>query len=82
MDKSKKIKDIMNITSGIFSSIEGVKSQSKELIKSKIASNLESLNFISRDEFNEFKAMIMKIREQNESLEKKIKNLEKKIKNL
>ena len=82
MDKSKKIKDILDITSGLFSSIEGVKSHSKELIKSKIASNIESLNFISRDEFNEIKAMIIKIREQNELIEKKIKNLEKKIKNL
>ena len=80
MNKENKIKHLSNILSGIFSSLEGVKNQSKQIIKSKIETNLKNLDFVCREEFEEIKAMIIKQREQNVSLEEKIKTLEKKIK--
>ncbi len=80
MNKENKIKHLSNILSGIFSSLEGVKNQSKQIIKSKIEANLKNLDFVCREEFEEIKAMIIKQREQNDSLEEKIKTLEKKIK--
>ncbi len=82
MNKENKFKNLSNIASGVLSSIEGVKNQSKQIIKSKIEANLKNLNLINRDEFEEVKSMIIKAREQNSILEGKIKILEKKIKKL
>ena len=82
MNREKRIKHISNIASGIFSSLEGVKNQSKQIIKSKIKANLKGLNVVNKQEFEEMKAMIIKAREQNLILEEKIKDLEKKIKKL
>ena len=82
MNKENKFKNLSNIASGVLSSIEGVKNQSKQIIKSKIEANLKNLNLINRDEFEEVKSMIIKAREQNSILEGKIKTLEKKIKKL
>ena len=82
MNKENKFKNLSNIASGVLSSIEGVKNQSKQIIKSKIEANLKNLNLINRDEIEEVKSMIIKAREQNSILEGKIKILEKKIKKL
>ena len=82
MNKENKLKYLSTITSGIFSSIEGVKNQSKQIMKSKIEANLKNLDLVSREEFEEIKSMIIKAREQNSILEAKIKTLEKKIKKL
>ena len=82
MNKENKFKNLSNIASGVLSSIEGVKNQSKQIIKSKIEANLKNLNLINRDEFEEVKSMIIKAREQNSILEGKIKSLEKKIRKL
>ena len=81
MNKENKFKNLSNIASGVLSSIEGVKNQSKQIIKSKIETNLKNLNLINRDEFEEVKSMIIKAREQNSILEGKIKSLEKKLRN-
>ena len=78
MNKEKKLKHLSNIASGIFSSLEGIKNQSKQIIKLKIKSNLKSLDLVNREEFEEIKSMIIKAREENLILEAKIKTLEKK----
>ena len=82
MNKENKLKYLSNIASGIFGSLEGVKNQSKQIIKSKIEANLKNLDLVNREEFEEIKSMIIKAREQNSILEAKIKTLEKKIKKL
>lgn len=82
MNKENKIKHLSNIIIGILSSIEGVKNQSRQILKSKIESNLNNLDIVNREEFEEVKYMAIKAREQNLLLEQKIKNLEKKIKKL
>ena len=81
MNKENKLKHLSNIASGILSSLEGVKNHSKQIIKSKIEANLKNLDLVNREEFEEIKSMIIKAREQNSILEKKIKTLEKKLKN-
>lgn len=81
MNKENKLKYLSTITSGIFSSIEGVKNQSKQIIKSKLEANLKNLDLVNREEFEEIKLMIVKAREKNSALETKIKVLEKKLKN-
>ncbi len=79
MNKEKKLKHLSNIVSGIFSTLEGVKNQSKKIIKLKIKSNLKSLDLVNIEEFEEIKSMIIKAREENLILEAKIKTLEKKV---
>ena len=81
MNKEKKLKHLSNIASGIFSSIEGVRNQSKQIIKSKIKSNFKNLDLVNRQEFEEIKSIIIKVREHNLVLEAKIKTLEKKLNN-
>ena len=81
MNKENKLKHLSNIASGIFNSLEGVKNQSKLIIKSKIESNLKGLDLVNKQEFEEMKSMIIKAREQNSILEAKLKTLEKKLKN-
>ena len=78
MNKENKLKHLSNIAIGIFNSLEGVKNQSKLIIKSKIESNLKGLDLVNKQEFEEMKSMIIKAREQNLILEAKIRTLEKK----
>ena len=82
MNKDNKFKHLADLTSGFFSSLEGVKNQSKQVIKSKIKGNLRGLDLVNREEFEEIKAIIIKAREHNIVLEEKIKILENKIKKL
>ena len=81
MNKKKKLEHLSNIASGIFSSLEGVRNQSKQIIKSKIKSNLKKLDLVNREDFEEIKSMIIKARQENLILEAKIKTLEKKLRN-
>ena len=81
MNNNYKLKHLSNIASGVFSSLEGVRNHSKQIIKSKVEENLKNLDLVNREEFEEIKSMIIKAREQNAILEKKIKTLEKKLKN-
>ena len=82
MNKDNRFKYLSNIASGIFSSLEGAKNQSKYIIKSKLEANFKNLDLINREEFEEIKSMIIKAREQNSILEAKIRTLEKKINKL
>ena len=82
MNKDKKFKHLANLTSGFINSLEGVKNQSKQIIKSKIEGNLKGFDLVNRQEFEEIKAIIIKAREHNILLEEKIKKLENKIKKL
>ena len=81
MNKDNTLKNISNIASGVFSSLEGVRNHSKQIIKSKVEANLKNLDLVNREELEEIKSMIIKTREQNAILEAKIKILEKKLRN-
>ena len=81
MNKDNTLKHLSNIASGVFRSLEGVKNHSKQIIKSRLQANLNNLDIVNREEFEEIKSMIIKAREQNSILEAQIKTLEKKLKN-
>ena len=51
MNKENKFKNLSNIASGVLSSIEGAKNQSKQIIKSKIEAKLKNLNDITFQTF-------------------------------
>mgnify|MGYP001256975302 FL=1 len=80
MNKRRKIKQVFSLSSGIISSLEAMKDQSKLKIKEKIIKIIESYNLVTRDEFQELKEMNIKAREENDRLLRKIIELEKKIK--
>ena len=80
MNKRRKIKQVFSLSSGIISSLEAMKDQSKLKVKEKIIKVIESYNLVTRDEFQELKEMNIKAREENDRLLKKIIELEKKIK--
>ena len=80
MKKESNINDLFSVISGILSSLEGVKVESKERIKAKIKKVIKSYDLVSREEFNELKAITLKARDENTRLLKKINTLEKKIK--
>ena len=42
MSKDNILEHLSNITSGIFSSLEGVRNHSKQIIKSKVEANLKN----------------------------------------
>ena len=81
MNNENKLKHLSNIASGVLSSLEGVKNQSKQIIKSKMKASMKNLDLVKREEFEELKSMIIKAREQNLILEAKINTLEKKLRN-
>ena len=81
MNKDNTLKHLSNIASGIFSSLEGARNHSKQIIKAKLEANLKNLDLVNREEFEEIKIMIIKAREQNSILEAKIRTLEKKLRN-
>tara|TARA_B100000902_G_C26970937_1_gene745319 strand:- start:452 stop:694 length:243 start_codon:yes stop_codon:yes gene_type:complete len=80
VNKRRKIKQVFSLSSGIISSLEAMKDQSKLKIKEKIIKIIESYNLVTRDEFQELKEMNIKAREENDRLLRKIIELEKKIK--
>ncbi|MAI02842.1 MAG: hypothetical protein CMP40_03315 [Rickettsiales bacterium] len=80
MNKRRKIKQVFSLSSGIISSLEAMKDQSKLKIKEKIIKIIESYNLVTREEFQELKEMNIKAREENDRLLRKIIELEKKIK--
>ena len=48
MNKDNTLKHLSNIASGIFSSLEGVRNHSKQIIKSKVEANLKNLDLVNR----------------------------------
>ena len=58
MNKDNTLKHLSNIASGVFSSLEGVRNHSKQIIKSKVEANLKNLDLVKREEFEEIKSMI------------------------
>ena len=81
MNKEKKANDFFAFASGILKTIEGFKGHSKEILKSKIAEKINNnYHLVAREEFDELKEIIIKTREENDKLKKRILALEKKIK--
>ena len=80
MKKQKLIEDLVTVTSGFIKSVEGAKDFSKNKFREKVSLALEELNFASKLEMDELKAMVVKSREETDNLKKKLNNIEKKLK--
>ena len=80
MKKQKLIEDLVTVASGFIKSVEGAKDFSKNKFREKVSLALEELNFASKLEMDELKAMVVKSREETDNLKKKLNNIEKKLK--
>ena len=80
MKKQKLIEDLVTVASGFIKSVEGAKDFSKNKFREKVSLALEELNFASKLEMDELKAMVVKSREETDNLKKKLDNIEKKLK--
>ena len=81
MSKQNVIDEILKVSVGFFKSLEGAKDYSKERLKNKLKSSIEKLDLVRREEFEELRAMCVKVSKDNKVLLNKIKLLEKKAKN-
>ncbi len=82
MNKEKKYNNLFTLASGFLNGLEGAKAQSKERIKARINRIIEKYNLVTEEEFKELKGMVIKARQENDRLLKKVRVLEKKIKNI
>ena len=82
MKKQKLIEDLVTVASGFIKSVEGAKDFSKNKFREKVSLALEELNFASKLEMDELKAMVVKSREETDNLKKKLNNIEKKLKKI
>ncbi len=79
MSKDRVIDEFIKVSVGFFKSLEGAKDYSKEKFKNKMQHAFEKFDFVKREEFEEVKALILKAREKNKELSRKITTLEKKL---
>ncbi len=71
-----KLTEILSETAGAAS---GVKKEIEIIVKSQVEKILNDFEVVQRDEFEVIKEMLIKEKEKNEDLEKKLIELEKKI---
>ena len=79
MKKTSRAEDFMKISGGILSALEGAKDYSKEKLKLRLGSLLDSLDFAKKEDFDILSEMCKKLKSENQALSKKIKQLERKI---
>ena len=80
MKKNSKMDDFLKISGGVINALQEAKDFSKEKLKYRLNKLLESSGFAKKKDFELLKAMLIKIKEENQLLSKKVKLLEKKAK--
>ena len=71
--------DIARVATSAAGTFTGMKGEIEHLVRHKVESFINSMNLVTREEFEVANAMIAKARENQDKLEKKVKVLEKKI---
>ena len=79
--RNKFFDDIAKVATSAAGTLTGMKGEIEHLIRHKVESLINSMNLVTREEFEVANAMIAKARENQDKLEKKIKVLEKKVNN-
>ena len=69
--------DLARVASGALGVAGGLRKEAEELLRMRFAAILASADFVSREEFDVAKAMVVRARTENEALEKRIAALEK-----
>ena len=73
--------DIAKVAASAAGTLTGMKGEIEHIVRHKVESFINSMNLVTREEFEVARAMIAKARENQEKLEKKVKVLESKINN-
>jgi BMFP domain-containing protein YqiC len=73
--------DIAKVATSAAGTLTGMKGEIEHIVRHKVESFINSMNLVTREEFEIARAMIAKARENQEKLEKKVKVLESKINN-
>ena len=73
--------DIAKVATSAAGTLTGMKGEIEHIVRHKVESFINSMNLVTREEFEVASAMIAKARENQEKLEKKVKVLESKINN-
>ena len=73
--------DIAKVATSAAGTLTGMKGEIEHIVRHKVESFINSMNLVTREEFEVTSAMIAKARENQEKLEKKVKVLESKINN-
>ena len=73
--------DIAKVATSAAGTLTGMKGEIEHIVRHKVESFINSMNLVTREEYEVARAMIAKARENQEKLEKKVKVLESKINN-
>ena len=79
--RNKFFDDIAKVATSAAGTLTGMKGEIEHIVRHKVESFINSMNLVTREEFEVARAMISKARENQEKLEKKVKVLESKINN-
>ena len=79
--RNKFFDDIAKVATSAAGTLTGMKGEIEHIVRHKVESFINSMNLVTREEFEVVSAMIAKTRENQEKLEKKVKVLESKINN-
>ncbi|MDG2187424.1 MAG: accessory factor UbiK family protein [Hyphomicrobiales bacterium] len=77
---SKLFNNLAELLSNTAGAASGVKKEIDVIVKSQVERLLNDFEVVQRDEFDAMKEMLIRERDKNDELEKKINNLEKLIK--
>lgn len=77
---SKFFEDIAKIATGAAGEFMEMKRSLDDMVMHRVEGMLQKMQFASREEFDTLKAMIAKLREEQEELKKRLEKLEKNTK--
>jgi BMFP domain-containing protein YqiC len=78
LDQLKLVSDLARMASGAIGSFGGVGGQVKDIVREKLDHLLDSMDLVSRAEFDRVEALAVRAREQQEELEERLAVLEAK----
>lgn len=74
-NREKILDDLARFAGGTVEFITNAKDQASDSVKSRIDELAHSLDLVPREDFEHLEAMVIKLREEQESLKKEIKSL-------
>lgn len=77
--KEKILDDVARIAGGAVNILSGVQNQIREEVKTHIEDTASRLDLVPREDFEKLEAMLIKAREEQESLSKRVSELEQQL---
>jgi BMFP domain-containing protein YqiC len=77
--KEKLLDDIAKVAGGTVSAVTGLHRQIKDEVRARVDETAQRLDLVPREEFEKLEAMLVKAREEQDSLIKRVTELEKQL---